>query len=198
MIALIKNKMQAPSRAPTTNYGFTSKNLEVAERGDTTDALIAGNKPLFEHLKGGDQQHKPYFDIDCPCDDYEGEQDFKSQERAVLDEAIGTLLQLYPDLDRKEHLCVSSYSGLETSHERTNKPVKKHGKHLISFHIVVNGRQCTQAENKAIAIRLKSVCPTFDTQVYSNNQLFRVAGHHKHTTRDAGCRSPKLLYFDGK
>lgn len=193
MISLTK-KMLAPSKATGTLYGYTTTNLHIADRGASIDSFLTNADPLFEHIKDN-ELHQPYFDIDHLYD-YEGEDDFKHGAVLVLEEAVDALLQVYPDIDRKD-LYASSYSGEEKSRERGNKPTKKYGKHIVSFHIVVGGYQCTNEVNKAIATHLKTVCGTYDTQVYSNNQLFRVAGHHKHTNRDAGCRSPKLLFHDG-
>jgi putative DNA primase/helicase len=199
MIALVKNKMLGLKRAPTTMYGWgvsagSADNLVVGNRGSVIDKALS-HDVLFEHIKGG-SQHKPYFDIDLLYSDSEGEEDFRSTERAVLEDAVGALLQVFPTIDRKD-LYVSSYSGKEKSRFPAFNAVKKYNQNIISFHIVVGGYQCNNTENKRIAAHLKTICDMYDTHPYSDNQLFRVAGHHKYQTRDAGCRSPKLLFYNG-
>ena len=83
--------------------------------------------------------------------------------------------------------------------EKSPKATKKYGKYLVSYHIVIKDYRTTIAQNKTMAKVLNGKYEHYDVKPYSANQLFRVAGHHKYSTRDAGCRDPRHLYFnDGK
>ncbi len=161
------------------------------DRGTATDVLMQGTKPLFEWFHQNEHT-KPYFDIDCKCAD---EETYNACKEKVLMDAIECLTDTYSI--KREDLRISAYNGVEKSWLKMDK-VKKYGAYIVSYHIVVVNWRTTLPDNKLMAAILKSKNDTFDTGVYGKHQLFRVAGHHKHTKRDTGCREPQLLYRDGQ
>lgn len=196
MISLSKT-MMCPSKmnSEKCGFGYPSKNgkpnfnkLVVANRGDEIDAVLNdAHATVFEFLHP-EATTKMYFDIDMKC---EGEQDCLSSKVAVLEDAVENIMEMFPKLKR-DQLAVSSYSGQDLS---VNKNNNKYGKWVISYHIVVDGCTLPRKQNHAVAKLLHERNETFDTSVYSGNQMFRFAGSHKFATREKGCRSPKFVLY---
>ena len=158
-------------------------------KGSVVDKLLSGTAPLYEWIQMN-EYIKPYFDIDYLCAD---DDSFEELCKSTLNESIDALKYVFPQLT-DDDLRISSYNGVEKS-MHYGKPVKKYGKNLISYHIVIKNYRTTKTQNKKMAEVLKQVYEHFDTSVYKGNQLFRVGGHHKHIKRDTGCRKPEVLYY---
>ena len=194
MSLYLTKSLNGLSNSDTDPTGKDTSRLLVngMPRGILVDNIIKGTDPLYEWLcEKANACTKPYFDVDYTCQDAD---EYEVKQTEVLNNALDVLYATFPDIT-PEHLRISSYNGVEKSPKAT----KKYGKYLVSYHIVVKDYRTTIAQNKTMAQVLNGKYEHYDVKPYSANQLFRVAGHHKHSTRDAGCRDPRHLYFhDGK
>lgn len=195
MIHLTKT-MMCPSAMASSPVGFayapaTNLQLHVADRGEETDAILNSTGTVFEFLHP-DSTTKLYFDVDYEA---ESESDCIAEKKNILNDVVSALLELFPMLTEKD-LCVCSYSGQDLSvHNHNNK----HGKWIVSYHIVAHGYTMDRKDNHAVATYLHNeVCEHFDTSVYSSNQMFRFGGSHKFAKRKKGCRAPKFVLYDAE
>jgi len=194
MSIYLTKSLNGLSNSDTDPTGKDTSRLLVngMPRGAAVDDYITGTAPLFEWLhEKANAYTKPYFDVDYTCQDAD---EYEVKQTEVLSNALDALFATFPDITH-DNLRISSYNGVEKSPKAT----KKYGKYLVSYHIVIKDYRTTIAQNKTMAKVLNGKYEHYDVKPYSANQLFRVAGHHKYSTRDAGCRDPRHLYFnDGK
>ena len=193
MSIYFKTDLAGLSNSTTDPTGKDTSKLSVngLPRGPITDTAINGTEPLYEWLMPN-KHTRPYFDVDYQCTD-EAEYTQLTTDNALLNQAVKLIGDTFDVA--QDDMRISSYNGVEKSHDR-GKHVKKYGQHLVSYHIVIKNRRTTITANKEMAKVLHAKDSHFDIAPYGCNQLFRVAGHHKHKKRDAHCRVPKLMYYD--
>ncbi len=194
MSIYFKTDLAGLSNSTTDPTGKDTSKLSVngLPRGPITDSAIDGTAPLYEWLMPN-KHTRPYFDVDYQCAE-EAEFIQLTTDNVLLNQAVKLICDTFDDV-AQDDMRISSYNGVEKSHDR-GKQVKKYGQHLVSYHIVIKNRRTTITANKEMAKVLHAKDPHFDIAPYGCNQLFRVAGHHKHKKRDAHCRVPKLMFYD--
>jgi len=190
-ITVSTKQCECPAKNPDFPCGFNPENVTYFDSPtEELHGLLACKDNVLYELLQGDYKKKLYFDIDYTCADNE---EYEKVRGTILKNTLTKLTDTLPDVQPHE-IYVSSYCGEDLNIHYKNK---KHGKWLVSYHLVVN-RLATLDQNRQLGTYLKQALGDIvDTQVYRQGYgILRYGKSHKYTTRKKGCRVPVLMYWN--